>query len=119
MHFTAGSSGLSARWIGLAFQAGTAAGRGLHDYHVGKPDQLPFPFRAPRLSALRAASNPATPDLPDEARDLAAEASDSGRPLVVYCAAGVRSAQALEILAASGIGGVDLPGGINAWLERQ
>ena len=90
---------------------------------VREPDEfatvrIPGAVNVP-LSALRAASNPATPDLPDEARDLAAEASDSGRPLVVYCAAGVRSAQALEILAASGIGGIDLPGGINAWLERQ
>ena len=90
---------------------------------VREPDEfatvrIPGAVNVP-LSALRAASTPATPDLPDEARDLAAEASDSGRPLVVYCAAGVRSAQALEILAASGIGGVDLPGGINAWLERQ
>ena len=90
---------------------------------VREPDEfatvrIPGAVNVP-LSALRAASNPATPDLPDEARDLAAEASDSGRPLVVYCAAGVRSAQALEILAASGIGGADLPGGINAWLERQ
>nr|WP_255806466.1 ThiF family adenylyltransferase [Corynebacterium kalidii] len=54
-----------------------------------------------------------------EAAEHAAEATRSGRPLVVYCAAGTRSAQAIGILADAGITGVDYPGGINAWLERQ
>lgn len=54
-----------------------------------------------------------------DAARLADEATTSGRPLVVYCAAGTRSAQAVEILADAGITGVNYPGGINAWLERQ
>ncbi|AGP31559.1 ThiF family adenylyltransferase [Corynebacterium terpenotabidum] len=55
--------------------------------------------------------------IPASVRDLAEAAAGTDRPLVVYCAAGVRSAQAVEILAASGIEGVSLPGGINAWLD--
>jgi molybdopterin/thiamine biosynthesis adenylyltransferase/rhodanese-related sulfurtransferase len=43
----------------------------------------------------------------------------SDRPLVVYCTAGVRSAEAVDILAASGITGTSYPGGINAWLDAQ
>ncbi|AHW63206.1 Molybdopterin biosynthesis protein [Corynebacterium glyciniphilum AJ 3170] len=66
------------------------------------------------LSRLRGAAA----GIADAAR-LADEATTSGRPLVVYCAAGTRSAQAVEILADAGITGVDYPGGINAWLERQ
>lgn len=66
------------------------------------------------LSRLRGA----VAGIADAAR-LADEATTSGRPLVVYCAAGTRSAQAVEILADAGITGVDYPGGINAWLERQ
>ncbi|MGP5928410.1 ThiF family adenylyltransferase [Corynebacterium glyciniphilum] len=66
------------------------------------------------LSRLRGA----VAGIADTAR-LADEATTSGRPLVVYCAAGTRSAQAVEILADAGITGVDYPGGINAWLERQ
>jgi adenylyltransferase/sulfurtransferase len=31
----------------------------------------------------------------------------------------VRSAEAVDILAASGIGGTSYPGGINAWLDAQ
>lgn len=66
------------------------------------------------LSRLRGAAA----GIADAAR-LADEATTSGRPLVVYCAAGTRSAQAVEILADAGITGVDYPGGINAWLERH
>lgn len=66
------------------------------------------------LSRLRGAAA----GIADAAR-LADEATTSGRPLVVYCAAGTRSAQAVEILADAGITGVEYPGGINAWLERQ
>lgn len=66
------------------------------------------------LSRLRGAAA----GIADAAR-LADEATTSGRPVVVYCAAGTRSAQAVEILADAGITGVDYPGGINAWLERQ
>lgn len=54
-----------------------------------------------------------------EVAELAEAATTSGRPLVVYCAAGTRSAQAVEILAGAGITGVNYPGGINAWLERE
>lgn len=55
----------------------------------------------------------------DEVTRLADHATRAQRPLVVYCAAGVRSRRALEILAASGISAVDYPGGINAWLDRR
>ena len=42
------------------------------------------------------------------------------RPVVIYCAAGVRSARAVAALAARGITGpVSLAGGIDAWLDRQ
>lgn len=54
-----------------------------------------------------------------DAAAVAQDAATSGRPLVVYCAAGTRSAQAVDILADAGITGVNYPGGINAWLERQ
>jgi len=42
------------------------------------------------------------------------------RPVVIYCAGGVRSARAVAALAARGITGpVSLAGGIDAWLDRQ
>ncbi|MGO1949935.1 MAG: ThiF family adenylyltransferase [Mycobacteriaceae bacterium] len=44
---------------------------------------------------------------------------DADGQLVVYCAAGVRSLQALDILADAGIEGTSYPGGINAWLDAQ
>ena len=41
---------------------------------------------------------------------------DDGRPLLVYCEHGVRSAHAAEVLAAAGLGPVyDLAGGMAAW----
>lgn len=44
----------------------------------------------------------------------------SGRPVVIYCAGGVRSAQAVRALSAAGVSGpVSLAGGIDAWLDRQ
>lgn len=43
----------------------------------------------------------------------------SGRPVVFYCAGGVRSAAAVRALAAVGVSGpVSLAGGIDAWLDR-
>jgi len=42
------------------------------------------------------------------------------RPVVIYCAGGVRSARAVAALASRGITGpVSLAGGIDAWLDRQ
>lgn len=58
-------------------------------------------------------------EFPVEVSALAGRASGEGRPLVVYCAAGVRSLRAVDLLAASGIGAVSYPGGIDAWLDRQ
>jgi molybdopterin/thiamine biosynthesis adenylyltransferase/rhodanese-related sulfurtransferase len=60
--------------------------------------------------------------VPESVTALAGDAADPGdteSSLVVYCAAGVRSAQAVEILEASGINAVSYPGGINAWLDAQ
>lgn len=50
-----------------------------------------------------------------------AEISTAGdRPVVVYCAGGVRSATAVRALQDGGITGpVSLDGGIDAWLDRQ
>lgn len=83
---------------------------------VREPDEfdafhMPDAVNVP-LSTLREA-------VPPVARELAGEATAAGRPLVVYCAAGVRSAEAVDILAASGIDGTSYPGGINAWLDAQ
>lgn len=64
------------------------------------------------LSALRTG-------VPDQVQDLVKLALRTARPLVVYCASGVRSEQAVEVLAASGIDSLSYPGGINAWLELQ
>lgn len=52
--------------------------------------------------------------VPSQVRSL----GDAG-DLVVYCASGVRSAQAVELLEAAGITATNYPGGINAWLETQ
>ncbi|NTW42421.1 MAG: rhodanese-like domain-containing protein, partial [Cellulomonadaceae bacterium] len=42
---------------------------------------------------------------------------DPGRPLVVHCASGVRSAQAAHLAHERGFDVVHLAGGIEAWLE--
>lgn len=49
------------------------------------------------------------------------EALDEDRPVVVHCAAGVRSARAVELLQERGLKGplYSLRGGINQWLENQ
>lgn len=83
---------------------------------VREPDEfaafhMPDAVNVP-LSTLRAG-------VPEKARALATDAAAADRPLVVYCAAGVRSAEAVDILAASGITGTSYPGGINAWLDAQ
>jgi molybdopterin/thiamine biosynthesis adenylyltransferase/rhodanese-related sulfurtransferase len=39
--------------------------------------------------------------------------------LVVYCASGVRSATAVELLASAGVTAANYPGGIDTWLETQ
>ena len=47
-------------------------------------------------------------------------AVSSGEPVVVYCAGGVRSAQAVEALTGRGVSGlVSLKGGIDQWLEAR
>ncbi|WP_291477520.1 ThiF family adenylyltransferase [Corynebacterium sp.] len=51
--------------------------------------------------------------VPESVRALA------GDPLVVYCATGVRSARAVELLAAAGVTATNYPGGIDRWLETQ
>ncbi|UCG76862.1 MAG: molybdopterin-synthase adenylyltransferase MoeB [Gemmatimonadota bacterium] len=42
---------------------------------------------------------------------------DSGRPLVIYCRTGVRSAHVVDALRAAGFEAVNLKGGIVAWAE--
>lgn len=45
---------------------------------------------------------------------------EAGRPVVVYCAGGVRSAKAVRALAERGVKGpASLVGGIDAWLDRR
>ncbi|ANE02955.1 ThiF family adenylyltransferase [Corynebacterium crudilactis] len=45
-------------------------------------------------------------------------AVSAGKPVIIYCAAGVRSAQAITILEAAGYTGMSsLDGGIEAWLD--
>ncbi|AGF71285.1 ThiF family adenylyltransferase [Corynebacterium halotolerans] len=54
--------------------------------------------------------------VPEELREGLVE----GQPVVVYCAGGVRSAQAVRALEETGVTGpVSLAGGIDAWLDRQ
>ncbi len=59
----------------------------------------------------------------EQLEERAAELPDDGRPLVVYCAAGGRSAAACEFLSQRGYRGAlhNLAGGVGAWpgpLER-
>lgn len=43
-----------------------------------------------------------------------------GTEITIYCAAGVRSAEAMQMFRKAGIDGLnDYPGGINAWLDQQ
>jgi rhodanese-related sulfurtransferase len=52
-------------------------------------------------------------DLPSEAPSL-----DPGKPVVVYCRSGSRSAPVAEALSASGYEAYNLDGGFVAWLEN-
>jgi rhodanese-related sulfurtransferase len=52
-------------------------------------------------------------DLPAEAPSL-----DPGRPVVVYCRSGGRSAPVADALSASGYEAYNLDGGFVAWLEN-
>ncbi|MCI1256170.1 MAG: ThiF family adenylyltransferase [Corynebacterium provencense] len=86
---------------------------------VREPDEytavhIPGAVNVP-LSVLRTGTAAAG----DEVTALAREARESGRPLVVYCASGVRSARAVELLAGGGITAVSYPGGIEAWLAQR
>jgi adenylyltransferase/sulfurtransferase len=58
-------------------------------------------------------------EFPEEVEYVADRAAEEGRPLVVYCASGVRSLKAVDLLAGAGIAAVNYPGGITAWLDRQ
>lgn len=87
---------------------------------VREPDEfagvhIPGAVNIP-LSVLRGGE---PEDLPEEAQEVADRAALAGRPLVVYCASGARSARVVDILAEAGIPAVNLPGGIDAWLERR
>jgi rhodanese-related sulfurtransferase len=51
----------------------------------------------------------------DRLRSRAAELAEDGRPIVVYCASGVRSARARRILRASGVREVHDLGAMGRW----
>lgn len=44
---------------------------------------------------------------------------DKKKPIVVYCAAGVRAAKAKDILLEAGYGNVTNLGGIDDWIEKE
>ncbi|MDC7103142.1 ThiF family adenylyltransferase [Corynebacterium falsenii] len=59
-------------------------------------------------------------EVPEELVEELRSEQQRGRDVVVYCAAGVRSREAIEILAEAGVEGLrNMDGGINAWLDGE